>query len=196
MLYSKYLSDTDNARLEIRFLRILAGGLALALIVSAGAALKLSGTEKTIVLPPDIKRSFWVSGASASKEYLEEMAYFYAGLALNITPAVSEYQNKLFLHYAAPAEYGRLQAELGARAAFLKKNNASTHFAVRTISTDDEALRVALSGTLSTWASDKKAGDRSVTYVVGFRLMNGRLYVTEFRETESNNPLVETEDAK
>ena len=58
-------------------------------------------------------------------DYLQEMAYWYAGLALNITPQVADYQKNLFLKYAAPAEYGRLQAEFGARSDFLRKHNAS-----------------------------------------------------------------------
>lgn len=100
------------------------------------ATMSLIGSEKTILVPPEINRSFWVSSNAASKEYLEEMAYWYAGLALNITPAVSEYQHHLFLKYAVPSEYGRLQAEMGARADFLKKNNTATQFVVRNIATD------------------------------------------------------------
>jgi len=99
---------------------------------------RLIGAEKTVFVPPEIKRSFWVSGSAVSKEYLEEMAYWYAGLALNITPVVSDYQNNLFLTYAAPSEYGRLQAEMGARAEFLKKNNTATQFAVRSVTTDEK----------------------------------------------------------
>ena len=101
------------------------------------------------------------------------MAYRYAGLALNITPNVSSYQNKLFLTYAVPSEYGRLHAEMGARAEFLRKNNTTTQFAVRSATANEKNRRVALSGTLYTWTSDKKAGERNAVFMVGFRLMNG-----------------------
>jgi conjugal transfer pilus assembly protein TraE len=78
--------------------------------------------------------------------------------------------------------------EMGARADFLKKNNTATQFSVRNITLDEKTLRVALSGTLFTWASDKKAGERQATYLVGFKHMNGRLYVSEFKETSEQNP--------
>lgn len=188
MLFKKYLSEWDNANLEIRFMRLLVAGLTVVVLIEAGAMWRLAGAEKTVLVPPEINRSFWVSGNAVSKEYLEEMAYWYAGLALNITPAVSDYQNSLFLKYAAPSEYGRLQAEMGARAEFLKKNNTSTQFSVRNITTDDQNLRVALSGTLYTWVSDKKAGERNATYMVGFKFMNGKLYVSEFKETSDQHP--------
>ncbi|MGK0674598.1 MAG: TraE/TraK family type IV conjugative transfer system protein [Halothiobacillaceae bacterium] len=84
-------------------------------IVRARVHLRLIGSERVVLLPPEINRTMWVSGSQASKEYLEEMGFWYAGLALNITPATSEYQNSLFLKFAAPSEYGRLQAEMGAQ---------------------------------------------------------------------------------
>lgn len=188
MLFKKYLSERDNARQEIKFLRFMVVGLSVVVLTEAMVMSNFAGAEKTIIVPPEINRSFWVSGNAVSREYLEEMAYWYAGLALNITPVVSDYQNSLFLKYAAPSEYGRLQAEMGARAEFLKKNNTSTQFSVRTIKTDEQNLRVALTGTLVTWTSDKKASERSATYLVGFKYMNGRLYVSEFKETSEQHP--------
>lgn len=188
MLFKKYLSEWDNANLEIRFMRLLVAGLTVVVLIEAAAMWRLVGAEKTVLVPPEINRSFWVSGNAVSKEYLEEMAYWYAGLALNITPAVSDYQNSLFLKYAAPSEYGRLQAEMGARAEFLKKNNAATQFSVRNIITNEKDLKVALSGVLVTWVSDKKVGERNATYLVGFKFMNGRLYVSDFKETSEQNP--------
>jgi len=188
MIFKKYLSEKDNANHEIRFLRWLVVWMGAIVLVQILMTARLIGAEKTVLVPPEIKRSFWVSGSAVSKEYLEEMAYWYAGLALNITPAVSDYQNSLFLKYAAPSEYGRLQAEMGARAEFLKKNNTATQFSVRNVTTDEKDLKVALSGTLVTWTSDKKAGERNATYLVGFKFMNGRLYVSDFKETSDQNP--------
>lgn len=187
MIFKKYLSEKDNANHEIRFLRWLVVWMGAIVLVQILMTARLIGAEKTVFVPPEIKRSFWVSGSAVSKEYLEEMAYWYAGLALNITPVVSDYQNNLFLTYAAPSEYGRLQAEMGARAEFLKKNNTATQFAVRSVTTDEKRRRVALSGTLFTWTSDKKAGERNAVFMVGFKHMNGKLYVSDFKETSDQD---------
>jgi conjugal transfer pilus assembly protein TraE len=188
MLFKKYLADTDNTSREIRFLRGLVFWMGAIVLVQVLMTIRLIGMEKTVLVPPEINRSFWVSGKAVSKAYLEEMAYWYAGLALDITPIASDYQNTMFLKYAAPSEYGRLQAEMGARAEFLKKNNTATQFAVRNITPDEKTHRVALSGTLFTWTSDKKAGERNATYMVGFKFMNGKLYVSDFKETSDQNP--------
>ena len=188
MKFSRFTAERDNQRNEILFMRIAVGGLVIALLANAGAALTVAGSERTILVPPDIHTTFWVSGQKVSTEYLQEMAYWYAGLALNITPHVADYQKNQFLKYAAPSEFGRLQAEFGARSDFIRKNNASTQFSTQAMTVDEGAMKVALSGVLQTWVSDKKAAEKQVTYVVGFRYLNGRLHVSEFKETSDQDP--------
>ena len=188
MKFSKFTAERDNQRNEILFMRLAVAGLVIALLANAGASLTVAGSERTILVPPEIHQTFWVSGKKVSGDYLQEMAYWYAGLALNITPQVADYQKNQFLKYAAPSEYGRLQAEFGARANFIRKNNASTQFSTQAMTVDESAMKVALSGVLHTWVSDKKAAEKQTTYVIGFRYLNGRLHVSEFKETSDQNP--------
>ncbi|AJP48000.1 hypothetical protein PG1C_05075 [Rugosibacter aromaticivorans] len=188
MKFSKFTAERDNQRAEILFMRIAVGGLVLALLANAGASLSVAGSERTILVPPEVHQTFWVSGQKVSTEYLQEMAYWYSGLALNVTPHVADYQKNLFLKYAAPSEYGRLQAEFGARTEFIRKNNASTQFSPQSVTPDEAAMKVALTGVLLTWVGDKKASEKQTTYVVGFRYLNGRLHVSEFKETSDQDP--------
>ncbi|MEF8731206.1 MAG: type IV conjugative transfer system protein TraE [Candidatus Accumulibacter meliphilus] len=183
-----FTSERDNHRAEITFMRIAVGGLVLALLANAGALLGVAGSERTVLVPPEVQKSFWVSDQKVSGDYLQEMAYWYAGLALNITPHVAEYQKNLFLKYTAPSEYGRLQAEFDARTDFLRKKNASTQFSAQSVMANEPAMIVALAGVLMTWVGDKKASEKQTTYVVGFRYRNGRLHVSEFRETSDRDP--------
>ncbi len=188
MKFSKFTAERDNQRTEILFMRIAVGGLVLALLANAAASFSVAGSERTILVPPEIHQSFWVSGQKVSPEYLQEMAYWYAGLALNVTPNVADYQKNLFLKYAAPSEFGRLQAEFGARTEFMRKNNAATQFSTQSVMLDETNMKVALSGVLLTWVGDKKASEKQTTYVVGFRYLNGRLHVSEFKETSDQDP--------
>jgi len=183
MLFKKYTSERDNTSREISFLRITSVALIGLAIAQAISNISLIGDARTVVTPPNIKQSFWVSNTAVSKEYLQEMAYWYAGLALNITPTGINYQNELFLKYAAPSEYGRLKQEATSRAEFLKKNQTSSQFAIENISVDEKRMRVALSGKLYTWVAEKRAGMRDTTFMIGFQYINGTLYVSDFRET-------------
>lgn len=187
MLSSKYVSASSNKSGEITFLRVTVAFLLLIIMLEAGVLVKTLGMEKTVIVPPDIHRSFWVSGNEVSKSYLEQMAYWYAGLALNVTPAIGEYQKGLFLKYATPADAGRLESEMGARLAFLSRNSAATQFTAQSLNGDEKAMKVAITGNLITYVGDKKAGEKHTVYLVGFRYLNGRLHVSEFRETSEQD---------
>lgn len=188
MNFRKYTNKLLNGSEEVRFYRLLVAGLLFALLFALFLLGKAMGSSRTIVTPPEIKREFWINDVSVSQSYLEEMAYWYAGLALNITPQAAEFQNKLFLQYADPADAGRLAVESGARTEFIRKNSAATVFAPRTIAADMPNLRIALTGTLSTYVADKRAGERNATYMIGFKYRNGNLYVTDFKETSDQDP--------
>ena len=188
MFFDKYVAKTDNANREVIFMRVLVAWLGAIVLIQTVVTYSLIGTEKIILVPPEINRSFWVNSNSASSEYLEDMAYWYLGLALNISPSSASYQNERFLKYAAPASSGQLQADMGARADYLKKNSTATQFAVRTVKTDTDNLCVSFAGTLATWVSDKKAGDRAANYVICFKFINGKLYVSNFKETTEQDP--------
>jgi len=62
---------------------VLAAGQILALIV----IFNLLGTVRTVVVPPSIDKTFWVTRDRASSEYLEQMGSFIAWLVLDVTPA-------------------------------------------------------------------------------------------------------------
>lgn len=188
MLFSKYLSDTENKTKETIFLRWLSAWMGAVILVLLYLLAGMSADQRVVIVPPEIEKSFWVSGKKVSNEYLEQMAYWFSGLALNITPNVTNYQLGLFLKYAAPSEQGRLKTEMNDRIDFIKKNGVSTLFSVREVLIDDKNLRVALFGTLTTFVADKRTSDRSAVYVVAFKYLNGRLYVSDFKETSNDDP--------
>lgn len=188
MKFKKFTDRLKNNSEEIRFYRMVIVGLILLVVLMAMTIKQSIGNSRTVITPPQLTKEFWVSGSDVSQDYLEQMAYWYTGLALNITPQVSKYQNDLFLKYADPASSGRLAAEAGARAEFLNKNNAATVFSTRTIAADMPTKRVAVTGTLTTYVADKRVSERNATYMIGFNYINGQLYVSDFKETNAQDP--------
>jgi len=172
---------------EISFLRLVVGGLLALSIMEGFLVLRTLGMEKTIVTPPHIEKSFWVSADGVSKSYLEQMAYWYAGLVLSVTKSTGEYQKKLFLQYASPQKSGQLAAEMTARLEFMEKNSASTLFTVRAVKADEKLMRVAIYGDLETFVQDKRISIKQVIYAIAFQNLNGRIFVTEFKETNEKD---------
>ena len=78
----------------------------LTLPTLAALALRASGRERVVLLPPAVHKSFWVEQDRVSPEYLEQMGYFLLQLILNVTPQSIDHQSRLLLQYAAPAAAG------------------------------------------------------------------------------------------
>lgn len=172
---------------EISFLRLVVGGLLVLCLVEGLLVLRTLGMEKTIVTPPNIEKSFWVSADGVSKSYLEQMAYWYAGLALTATKATGEYQKKLFLQYASPQKSAQLAAEMTSRLKFMEENSASTMFTAKSLKADEKLMRVAIFGDLETFVQDKRISIKPVVYVIAFQNINGKLFVNEFKETNEKD---------
>ena len=78
--------EIDNLRSNNRFLRLVAAGQLLILIIMAAGWWRSVGNERTILVPPELHKTVWVDSEKVSKEYLEEMSYFIGSLILNASP--------------------------------------------------------------------------------------------------------------
>ena len=71
-------------------------------LVLALFAVRLSGHERIVIVPPNIHKTFWVESDRVSSEYLEQMGYFLLQLTLNVTPQSVDHQAKLLLPFSEP----------------------------------------------------------------------------------------------
>jgi conjugal transfer pilus assembly protein TraE len=158
-------------------------------LILALFAVRLSGHERIVVVPPNIHKTFWVESDRVSSEYLEQMGYFLMQLTLNVTPQSVDHQAKLLLQYAAPASFGELRTALLAAAERLKRDGASTVFSAQNLVVDERTLRVGVRGQLTTFISDRRVSEVSKAYAIELQYAGGRMFLKAFRETNPNDPL-------
>lgn len=143
--------------------------------------------EKTIVIPPLFEKPFWVHGNEISPEYLEQMAVFFANLALTYNPDNIGHQVNLFLRYADPQDYGALAAKLEGDMNRIRRNRLSSVFYPQEIRLS--AQQAALTGQLTTLVGNKQTDQRQATFLIRFAYRSGRLFVSKFMEVQdSANP--------
>ncbi len=143
--------------------------------------------EKTIVVPPRFEKSFWVHGDEVSPEYLEQMAVYFAGLALTYNPENISHQVSQFLRYADPESYGALAAKLEGDAHKIQRNRLSSVFYPQEVRLKGE--QVLLAGQLTTLVGNKQTEQRQARFLIRFVYRDGRLFVSQFTEVQdSANP--------
>lgn len=181
--------DLGSARRATTFLLVLLVGSTLVNLILATFAVRVSGRERIVVVPPSVHKTFWVEADRVSPEYLEEMGYFLMQLILNVTPQSVDHQAKVLLQYAAPAAFGELRTALLAAAERLKRDGAATVFSAQDVIVDERALKVGIRGQLTTFVSDRRVSDLAKGYAIEFQYSAGRLFLKAFRETSPNDPL-------
>ncbi len=160
--------------------------MALSNLVLAFWVVTASTAEKTIIVPAELTKSFWVQGDSVSPEYLEEMADYISGLVLTYNPANIDYRVKTFLKYADPRAYGELESKLYEDAEQSKRNRISSVFFPQEARI--KGSKVALTGVLDTMVGSKPTNSRQATFLVDFDYRGGRLFVRKFVEVKRDKP--------
>ena len=72
----------------------------LLILVIIQAACLLFRSERIVVLPPEVKREFWIEGNRFSPEYLEEMAVYFLHLALDVNQSTLPYNTEILTRYS------------------------------------------------------------------------------------------------
>jgi conjugal transfer pilus assembly protein TraE len=181
--------DLGAARRATTILLALLVGSIAANLVLALFAVRLSGQERIVVIPPSVHKTFWVEQERVSSEYLEQMGYFLMQLVLNVTPQNVDHQSRLLLQYASPSAFGELRTQLSTNAERLKRDSAATVFSAHDLSVDEGSLKVGVRGQLTTFVSDRRVSEVSKGYAIEFQYTGGRLTLKAFRETHPNDPL-------
>lgn len=186
MKRSRYLSQLSDQIAGRRWASFLALLLGISNVMLAAWAVTRDTSEKTIVTPPVIDRAFWVHGDNVSPEYLEQMALFFADLALSYNPQNIRERAKLFLRYADPAVHGGLESALLADAEEVERNRIASVF--YPVELRIRGSSVALIGDLLTMVGSKQAQTRHAAFRIGFEYRGGRLFVKEFIEVNHAEP--------
>jgi len=181
----KYDSELDQARADSKRWRLISIAVIAIDLMLAIRILTLDTREKTIVIPATVTESFWVKGSQVSPTYLEQMARFYAGLALTYSPSSILEQKKLLLRYTDPAAHGVLDAKLTEDADRVARNKVSEVFYPTQTRVRQQSLEVAITGDLSTYVGQQQTSATSTTFVVKLINRDGQLFVSSF--TEANN---------
>jgi len=69
---NKYADDLDEAKASVKKLQVVAIALAAAILLCLILMLNLLGRDRTVVSPPTIEKSFWVTSDSASDSYVQQ----------------------------------------------------------------------------------------------------------------------------
>lgn len=189
MKRTRYESEKADAISGLLWWRGIAVAMVVSNLVLGMLLMGADTTEKTIVTPPTIERSFWIKGKMVSPEYLEEITRFLSTLVLNSTPKSIDGNIEMFLRYVDPLVYGDLRANMRARADKVKKLDMSTAFYPVKMSTKSETEQtVIVEGDFVTIIGAKQVNKERRSWRFAYAFSGGRLWVKEYFEVDNAAP--------
>ena len=147
--------------------------LVLSLILSICLFFK---RERIVVLPPEVRREFWIEGNRFSPEYLEEMAAYFLHLSLDVNQSTLPYNTEILMRYADSATCNYLRDKYERDIQKLKKNDASTNFEIKELTVYPDQNVVRAEGTLNRYCGSKMIKSSQETYEVQLKTYRGRLF--------------------
>ena len=125
-------------------------------------------SERTILMPPEIKREMWFQGGKVSGSYLESMAEYISKLLLDITPTSFVHNHEQILKYATPEAYGALKKQLMNDGEQYLRLQLSTHFYPNQLTVNQKTLEVEVKGTLTSYIAGNKVQDSQEIIILKF----------------------------
>lgn len=190
-----YESEKIAAKAREAKWRLAAFGLLVANILLAMTIAGTDTTEKIVIVPPTIERPFWVRGSELSPEYLEEMSRYLSTLVLNVTPKSIDANIDIFLRYVAPEAHGDLRTRMAVQAERLKRDDVTTAFYPVGYQTRASTRQVVITGDFVTMVGNKQVSSVRRSWRFDYAFTGGRLWVSEFREVDSEHPFEEAASA-
>ncbi len=187
MDYTKTAASVRVLEARQRTMGLIIVLLSLALLVACFTVLKMSGTEKTVIVPAGLNKTFWITQDRASNEYLEQMGGFIGWLVLDVTPQSIDWKKQALLTYMAPDAAADMKTRIELEADRLKKLNASTYFVIQALAPDERNQSVGLAGQLRTQINGVNTSAVDKRYIVEFEQSGGKVHVKNFKEI-SNVP--------
>ncbi|MBY0241988.1 MAG: type IV conjugative transfer system protein TraE [Burkholderiaceae bacterium] len=181
MDHIRYQDDLRELRSRIRSQRIALGMLCVCLVIALAIAYALVGAQRIVVVPPQVAKSFWVSGERVSSAYLEQMGGYVAWLMLDLTPASVEWKKNALLSFVAPEDYQALKLQMELEAERLRKMNGSTYFQLQQLEPDEDTQTVLLTGRLRTLVNGQETSLRQKRFRAVFHYRGGRTQLKTFQ---------------
>lgn len=189
MKSENFFGELDLANRKNRILQIVLGICIVIVFVQAVTINRQTGQDRTVFVPPEITRPFWISGEEASAEYFEQLGQFVGSLPLNVTPETIGAICRQYLNYVLPNDRDKFQKRCSVEQARVKRDNISQLFSVREVQSDAKTKRVALMGTLSTFIGEKRVSLENTAYLIEFAHRDGRFYVVNNEKVSAEDPL-------
>lgn len=144
-------------------------------------------SERTIILPPEVRKEFWAEGSRFSPEYLEEQAVYMMHLSMDVNQTNYPYNMEILMRYADVNTCNYLREKFERNLKILKTNDAATRFDVKDATIYPDKNKVYVMGVMHNFVGTREISSKQETYEVSFKVVRSRLFLKDIKKVEETN---------
>lgn len=194
MKASDYLQKSSALFDENRLLKFAFVVMATAFCFNSLMVYRAVTYQRTILLPPKLSGEVEFAKGRPSERYIRDMTRTIAGLAGTWSPSTVRENFEELLYYFHPETYPQAAKRWYSLASRAEEGLVSSVFYLEKISFDDQLIE--LFGRLVQHTGDTLLEQTSRTYLVEYRLEDGRFFINAIREKGTKPSTNREEDNK
>ena len=179
-----YLQKAGNLFLENRLLKFVIVVMAVAVAFNSLLVLRAVKYQRVVLIPPQLTGTIEFVQGRPTDLYIRDLTRRIINLGATYSPATARGQFEELLALYAPESYPEASTTWYTLAGRIEETRVSTVFYLEHIKiTKNDSIEV--SGTSRQFAGDKPIETKPETFVIDYRIQDGRLYILTFSKKVS-----------
>ena len=179
MKTSVYLQKAGNLFLENRLLKFVIVVMALAVAFNSLLVLRAVKYQRIVLIPPQLTGTIEFVQGRPTDSYIRDLTRRIISLGATYSPATARGQFDELLELYSPESYPAASKTWYTLAGRIEESKVSTVFYLEHIKITKND-RIEVSGTSRQFAGDTLIETKSETFVIDYRIEDGRFYVLAF----------------
>lgn len=180
-----FIQKTANLALENKILKLMVIVIGITVLVNTVMLFRALNSHRTILIPPVINSRIEIAGDKASEEYIKSFTRYVCALAFSYTYATARGQFDDMLTMFAPENFPEAKRLFYSLADSIEIAKNTSAFYIQRMAVDGERLQIEVTGLKRQFAEDKMIESGVKTYVIDYRIENGRFMIRKISEKEA-----------
>lgn len=179
-----FLQKSSNLFVENRLLKFAVGVMAIAVSFNSFMTYRAVKYQRTILIPPTVTGTVEFVQGKPTKSYIKDISRRIVNLATSYSPPTARGQFEELLALYTPEAYPEAAKSWYSLAGRIEESQVSSVFYLEKIKLADSNIEVF--GNLLQFAGDVLLEKASKTYLINYRIRDGRFEMNEFKEKIMN----------
>lgn len=137
-------------------------------------------SDRIVIVPPEIRKEFWIEGARASSTYLEQMSLYFAKQMLDMTPETAGEIRTTILRHVSSDYYATLSQKLIEQEQYLKEHSITTVFFPKSVRVDEKHKLAKVTGQIKQMVGKEITKEEEHTYMLKYQYDGVRFLISSF----------------